>query len=140
MVPVKEKDWITPVAVVGGAGLLAAGIWMFTKKPPGTPGGTSFTAHFTFDYNGDGGSYIIQVSLGSVIVASPWFDHVEGLTWQQQINLPSPGPYEFDLECDLPLAATPGVYDTESGIREAGSNWLDFEIVVRQKGAVRITE
>lgn len=140
MVPGKKRDWVPAVAIVGGGGLLALGLFLFLKKPAGiTPGG-SFTAHFTFDYTDVGGTYILQVSLGHIRIVSPFFDHVEGLTWDTEIELPGPDAYEFDLVCDLPIAASPGSYDGEAGVRLPGADWLDFIIYEHDRGVMLIRE
>ena len=140
LAPAKEKrDWVPIAAVGGGAAAVGLGLYFFMKKPPGVSPGNTFTAQFTFYYSGEGGSYILQVYLGHLYTLGV-FDHVEGLDWHPQVDLPEPGTYKFDVDCDLPVGTEPDTYDAEAGIREPGSGWLDFEIVVYKKGAVRVVE
>lgn len=112
----KEKDWVTPVAVLGGGAALALGALMIFKKPPGFDPGDVFIAKFKFDYIGDGGLYVIQVRLGYKRT-SFWFDPEEGLLWHEQVELPVSDTYNFELECVIPDGAEARTYDAEGSIR-----------------------
>ena len=136
------SDWVMPVAL--GAGVLGVGfgLYMYLKKPAGSvPQGSDAVANFKFNYQGEGGDYILQVSLGKVTVLGT-FDHVEGMTWTKNINLTESKEYAFSVLLDLPNAVTPGTYDAEALIRLPGSDWLDYveggKLVT--KSALLITE
>lgn len=136
----EKKDWVPVVAIGIGAVGVAAGIYFYTRKPSGVSPGETIRARFVFDYYGEGGKYILQVSLGKVLIMEPWFDHVEGLTWEEEVELPAPDHYQIDMECKLPAAVAEGGYDAEAGIRALGSHWLDFIEKVYAKGVVKVRE
>lgn len=138
--PKEKKDWLPVVAV--GAGVVGAGVglYLFLKKPAGWKPGSVIKAHYTFDYLGSGGTYVIQTSFGHVIIVSPWFNHIEGLIFTQEIELPSPDSYTFDLDCKLPIGTSPGVYDAESLIRTPEMDQFNYLIKVVTQSAIRVTE
>jgi len=120
-------DWVVPVALVGGGAALGVGLWFYMKKPQGIDQGDDAVAKFKFHYEGASGQYILQVSLGHVRdIGVQLFDHIEGLTWTKEVELPESGEYEFTIPMDLPAAITPGIYDGEALIRLPGSDWLDY--------------
>lgn len=141
MPPVKEKrDWV-PVAAVGvGVAAVGVGLYLYTRKPPGVDPGGAIRARFKFDYLGDGGTYVLQVSLGHVRVVEPWFDHIEGMTWYREVELPGPDTYEEDLDFEIPIGTTPATYDAEALIRTPEMDWLDYLIKKVTKGAVTVRE
>uniref|UniRef100_A0A6M3X4Y2 Uncharacterized protein n=2 Tax=viral metagenome TaxID=1070528 RepID=A0A6M3X4Y2_9ZZZZ len=133
----KKKDWLTPVAVVGGAGLLGVGLFLFLRKK-GVAAGSQIKAHFVFDYTGAGGDYLLQVSLGHVRTFI--FDHIEGATWTMDISLPGPGAYEYDFLFTLPEFIKAGTYDAEALIRTEEMDWLEYYIKAVSKSAVIVAE
>ena len=135
--PKEKKDWITPVAIVGGAGMLGVGLWFFMSKK-GVAAGSDIKARFTFEYTGAGGDYLLQVSLGHVRTFI--FDHIEGATWTQEVALEGPGEYEFDVTFALPDFIDPGTYDAEALIRTDTMDWLEYFVKAVNKSAVIVAE
>jgi len=137
----KKRDIVTPIAVTAGAVAVGTGIYFYMKKPKGVDPGETFTVQFAFAYNGDGGDYFLQVSLGHVRIMEPFFDHIEGLTWTLEIQLP-PGPqdWEFIVPCKLPLAVATKVYDGETLIRTPDMDWLDYieDTKIVTRGAITV--
>jgi hypothetical protein len=126
-VPKGKTDVVVPIALVAAAAGIGFGLYMYYKKPAGTvPQGSDAKAVFNFTYHGEGGDYILQVSLGSVLIADPWFDHVEGMTWTKEVNLPEAGEYSLEVVLDLTDAVAVGTYDAEALIRLPGSDWLEY--------------
>lgn len=121
----KTRDWVPAVAVGVGAVAVAGGLYLFMKKPSGVDPGGSFVAKFNFTYLGEGGTYILQISLGRIIIGNI-FDHVEGLTWTLEVELPDPGEFEFEVECPLPQAVDPKTYDGEALIRTPEMDIYDY--------------
>jgi len=140
-VEAKKVDWV-PVAAVGlGGAALAAGLYFFTKKPPGVEPGGEVQAHFKFDYLGEGGDYVLLVRFGYHRAAG-WFDPEEGLdNFTLPVTLPGPDIYEFDVDCILPDGTPARTYDAEGSIltpeMELGQDWIlrvfkDKAITVRE--------
>jgi len=141
MQEVKEKVDVVPVLAVGlGAAALGLGLYFYTKKPAGVEPGGTIRCHFKFDYLGEGGTYVLQVSLGHVRVVEPWFDHIAGLTKGKEIELLGPDTYEEDLDFDIPIGTTPATYDAEALIRTPEMDWLDYLIKKVTKGAITVRE
>lgn len=137
----EKRDWVTPVCVLGGGVAVAAGAYMLLKKPPAISPGGAMRAHFVFDYMGYGGAFVIQVSLGHIRVMEPLFDHIEGMTWTENITLPDSDDlerYEFDLDCEIPPATEEKTYDAEALIRTPSMDELDYLIKDVTKNAIRI--
>ena len=133
----KKTDWLVPAAIVlGGAGM-AAGLYFYMKKPSGLDPGDILVARFTFKYKGEGGTYVLQVSLGNILIEQ-WFDHIDGLTWTKNIGIPRAGTYTGDLECPLPAALAPKVYDAEALIRRPDMSAFDYLIKRVQADAVNV--
>lgn len=143
--PAKETNWLVPVAVVlGGAGI-ATGLYFYMKKPSGLDPGGKVRAHFTFDYLGAGGNYVLLVRFGwhRVIVGVDWFDPEEGMDrYTKAITLAGPDTYEFDVDCRIPDGAKASTYDAEGSVltpdMEAGKDWIkrvftDKAITVRKE-------
>lgn len=132
-----QKDWVTPVAIVGGGAALAVGAFLILKHPAHAEPGGDFKVKFTFNYNGAGGPYVLQVSLGRI-----WplgiFDHIEGMTWTMDVDLGSPGTYEFEMVCTLPEAVAEKTYDGEAIIRTPGMDEFDYLIKLASEGVVRV--
>lgn len=133
----KKKDWGTPAVIAGGATILGVGLWLFLKKK-GVAAGSTMVGHFIFDYAGTGGTYLLQVSLGHIRLFT--FDHVEGLTWTQEVQLDAPGTHEIDFEFSLPDFIKAGTYDAEALIRTSAMDWLDYFIKHEAKSAVIVSE
>lgn len=112
----EKKDWVVPAAVAVGAVGIVGGLYLFLRKPKGLDPGDILLASFQIVYLGDAGTFVIQVSLGSVVVGA-LFNHIEGLTWTREVDLPGPGEYSEDLECPLPEAIKARAYDAEALIR-----------------------
>ena len=142
--PEKKTDWLVPTAVVLGGTGIAAGLFFWMKKPPGVDPGDKVRAHFTFDYLGDGGSYILLVRFGYHRVSGlfDWFDPEEGMDrYTKSVSLPGPDAYEFDIDCVIPDSAPARSYDAEGSIltpgMQPGQDWLwrvfkDKAITVRK--------
>jgi len=135
--PKEKKDWLPPVAITLGAVGAGVGLWLLLRKK-GVAAGSKLKAHFTFDYSGAGGAYLLQVSLGHIRAFI--FDHVEGLTWTLEVELPSPKSYEFDVIFTLPEGLAAGSYDGEALIRTSEMDWLDYFVKVETKGAIIVSE
>ena len=145
-----KRDYLTPVVAAGALGALGLGAWLMFR-PKGAKGGDTVTATFEFDYYGNGGTYILQVSLGKI-----WplgiFDHIEGMTWARNVELSvldeegyeleRPIRFKEELEFELPLATEANSYDAEAGIRAPGSKQFDFvdNGVLRIDGALLVEE
>ena len=126
-----KKDWLVPAAVVVGTVGIGAGLYFYTKKPKGLDPGDILLARFNFVYLGDVTRVVIQVSLGSIVIGNV-FNHIEGLTWSREIDLPGPDEYSEDLECPLPEATKARVYDTEALIRRP--DMAPFTYLVKDVG------
>jgi len=140
--PEKKADWLVPTAIVVGGVGIAAGLYLYLKKPMGIDPGGSFNVTFKFNYLGDGGTYILQVHLGRLYIGGI-FDHVKGLSWSKSVVLPGPDSYEFSFKCDLPMATTPESYDGEAGIRVEGAWDPPYNYIggpVYKEGAVQVRE
>jgi len=112
----QKKDWVVPAAVAVGAVGVAGGLYLFLRKPKGLDPGDVLLARFNIVYLGDAGTFVIQVSLGSIVIGD-FFNHIEGLTWTREVALPGPGEYSEDLECPLPEAIKARAYSAEALIR-----------------------
>ena len=139
-----KKDYTQALVVAGAIGTLGLGAWLMFR-PKGAKGGDRITATFAFDYNGNGGTYILEVSLGKIwpeILGIGGFDHLDGMTWRREMELTEPGHYKEEIEFELPLATNPQTYDAEAGIRLLGSAQFDFveNGTVLIKGALLVEE
>ena len=146
-----KRDYTTPIVLVGAAGMLGLGAWLMFR-PKGAKAGDVITATFEFDYYGNGGVYILQLSLGEISWFFGIFDHIEGMTWWRNMELSilddagneleRPIHFKEELEFQLPAAAKPKRYDAEAGIRMLGSDQFDFieNAVIEVKGALLIEE
>ena len=135
--PGQKRDWVAPVAVIGGGGMLGVGLWFFLRKK-GVAAGSDIKAHFAFEYSGAGGAYLLQISLGHV--RTFFFDHIEGATWTHEVELTGPGDYEFDVIFSLPDFISPGTYDAEALIRTDTMHWLDYYVKAVNKSAVKVAK
>ncbi len=142
--PERKTDWLIPTAVIlGGAGV-AGGLYLYMKKPPGVSPRDTIRARFTFDYTGQGGSYVLLVRFGYHRLSGllDWFDPEEGLDrYTKPVNLGSPDSYKFDVDCLLPDGAAARTYDAEGSIlspdMRPGQEWIlrvfkDKAITVRK--------
>jgi len=130
----KQRDSTTPIVLVGAVGALGLGAWLMFR-PKGAKAGDKVTATFRFNYYGDGGKYILQISLGTIWPLSI-FDHIDGMTWESDIELSvldeggeelkRPIHFKHEIEFQLPGATKPQRYDAEAGIRMPGSGQFDF--------------
>ncbi len=136
--PKEKKDWLPIVAVGTGVVGVGIGLYLYLRKPAGFKAGSVVKAHYTFDYLGSGGTYVIQTSFGHVVIVSPWFDHI--FTFTQEIELPSSDSYTFDLDCKIPVGTSPGVYDAESLIRTPEMGQFDYLIKVVTQSAIKVIE
>lgn len=134
-----KRDWVPAVAIVLGGGALALGLYFYTKKPPGVSPADIIRARFTFDYLGGGGTYVIQVSFGRIYPFGI-FDHVQGLTWEREIELPGPDKYVEDLDCELAMAIEPGSYDAEALIRTPEMDPFQYIIKFLTQEAINVRE
>lgn len=133
----EKKDWITPVAIVGGVALTGLGLYFFMRKPPGIDPGDTFQAAFAFDYKGEPCGYTFQVWLGTWVSGS-WFDHAEGYMWTKEEYLPGEGHYEVIVDCTIPETTRKQTYDAEAIIRLPSQQPLEYIEVVRTKGVVTV--
>ena len=145
-----KRDTTTPIVLAGAIGAMGLGAWLMFR-PKGPKPGDKIIATFGFDYHGDGGLYILQVSLGKI-----WplgiFDHLEGMTWHREMTLSildeesneleRPIHFKEELEFQLPAGTKPQRYDAEVGIRVPGSEEFDFVEggVLKIKGALLVEE
>ena len=112
------KDYVTPIAIIGGLGLAAAGLYYYSRKPPGVdPGGTVFTT-VTFAYTGAPIAVVVQVSFGRVLVG-PLFEHYDSMIWVEPYYIALGGSHEVKVACKLPddPPSVLGGYDAEILIR-----------------------
>ncbi len=114
-----QRDTGTIIAVGAGALTLGVGIFFLTKKPKGVDPGDTMIARFTFDYLGAGGTFVTEISIGTLHSIGPIdiFDHITGLTWSKEVELPGPNSYVEDLVFRLPDALEDRKWDTEALIR-----------------------
>lgn len=145
-----KRDYTTPIVLAGAVGALGLGAWLMFR-PKGAKAGDVITATFEFDYYGDGGMYILQISLGDIRLFGI-FDHIDGMTWWRDMELSifddegneleRPIHFKEELEFQLPAAAKAKRYDAEAGIRVPGSRQFDFveNGVVKIEGALLIEE
>lgn len=131
---IASKDYITPVVTVAAVGALGLGAWLMFKKRGVSPGAT-VEAVFSFDYNGGGGVYIFELSLGTI-----WpfniFDHIPGQTWSGQMQLSvydaeghelsRPIHFNVKIPIKLPEGIAAKTWDVEAGIRLPGTEAQDF--------------
>ncbi len=138
----KERDWVTPVAVVGGAIALGVGAYFILKRPPGVKPGQDVLAKTSFDYAGPSDTLVVQVSLGHLRMGTSIFDHVEGLTWTKSVSVPQVGQYKVDVLLTMEEAVSPGSYDGEVLVRTPEMGWLEYLSGGKKvtKGAVTILE
>lgn len=138
----KKVDVVTTVALVGGVTALGVGAYLMFKKPAGAAPGDEIIASFRFDYLGDGGTYTIQLRLGSHnrIGVIDWFIAKPGLVWFKNIELPEPDTYEDELECIIPDGAPAARYDAEASIRTPDMSQDDRLIRIFKDEAVTIRE
>ena len=138
-----KRDY-TPVIIAGAAGMVGFGAWLMFR-PKGAKAGDFIEATFEFDYYGNGGMYILQISLGKI-----WpfdiFDHIDGMTWESNIEIPAAevgGEHFVEvIEFQLPEAAKAKTYDAEAGIRLPGSGQFEFldNTEIKIKGALLVEE
>jgi len=143
--PKEKKDWLPVAAIgIGGAGL-ALGLYLYMRKPAGVSPGGKVRAHFSFDYLGEGGDYVLLVRFGYHHLSGliDWFDPEEGMDrYMLEVSLPGPDTYEFDVDCQIPDGAPARTYDAEGSIlapeMEPGQEWIlrvftDKAITVREE-------
>jgi hypothetical protein len=138
--PGKKKDWVTPVALVGGGSMLLVGAYMILKKPAGVKPGGEIKAVFSFNYGAEGGIYVFQVSFGHVRIMEPFFDHIEGMTFTQVKTLEAAGHYDVEVICKLPEATMSKEYDAEALIRTPDMDEYDYLVKIVTKDAIRVVE
>lgn len=136
----QKKDWVVPVAVGVGVAGAATGLYLYLKGPKGAQAGGKVKATFGFNYNGAGGTYILQVSFGNKIFDSPFFDHVEGLTFTKQVLLAEAKAYTIDMVMTLPLGTTPNVYDAEALIRTPDMETFKYLVKSVTENALTVIE
>lgn len=145
-----KKDYTTPIVLASAVGAMGLGAWLMFR-PKGALPGANITATFEFDYYGNGGMYILQVSLGKI-----WplgiFDHIDGMTWERDMvlsvlddegeEMERPIRFKEELEFQLPGATKPKRYDAEAGIRMPGSSQFDFveNGVIKVSNALQVGE
>lgn len=132
----KKKDIFPALAITAGIAAAGVGLYLYMKKPGLPPGGT-IRCHFTFDYVGEGGTYVLQVWFGDNFPGQ-WFIHVFGCT--MQVTLPGPGTYEYDLLCDIPLGTKAQTYDAEALIRTPDMAEFDYLAKDVQDGVIEVIE
>lgn len=135
----KKVNWVPVVAVGVGVTAVGLGYYLYTRKPPGVEPGGDVRARFKFDYLGEGGDYVIQVSFG-ILYPLDIFDHIEGMTWQREIELAGPDTYEFDLDCEIPPGTAAKQYDAEALIRTPEMDTFDYLIRRFTKRAITVRE
>lgn len=135
----EKRDWVVPAAVVGGTVAVGAGLYFYMKKPKGLDQGDVLLARLRFVYLGDAGTFVMQVSLGSVVVGD-FFNHIEGLTWSRELDLPGPEEYTEDLECPLPEAIKARTYDAEALIRRPDMAPFTYLIKDVRKRVITVRE
>lgn len=131
----EKTDILTPVAIVGGVAAIGFGTWWLMKKGAGVSPGESLFAHFKFDYEGAGGTYVLQVYFGHSLVGA-WFDHVWGCS--MEVTLDRSDTYEFDLLCDIPEGTKAGKYDAEALIRTPEMDEFTYFVKHITEGAITV--
>ena len=127
----RTRDWVTPIVITLGAGAVGTGLYLALRKAPGVSPGDIIRATFTFDYLDDEADYVLLVRFGYYrqVLGKDWFDPEEGLDqFIKEAHLPSPGSYEFTVDCVIPDGAKPDTYDAEGSIltpeMEPGTDWI----------------
>ena len=145
-----RKDYTTPIVLAGALGAMGLGAYLMFWPKGSKPGGI-VTATFEFDYSGNGGIYILQLSLGDIRLFGI-FDHIDGMTWRRDMvlsvydeagnELEKPIRFKEEFEFQLPGATKPRRYDAEAGIRVPGSEEFDFveNGVLKVEGALMVEE
>jgi len=118
-----------PVVVVGAVGALGLGLYLYSRKEPVAvvvPGDV-IRAHFTFDYLGNGGDYVLLVRFGHHY--PEFFEPETGFNhYTLPITLPGPDTQEFDVNCIIPDGTPAKTYDAEGSIlrpeMEPGADWI----------------
>lgn len=121
----ENKDWITPVAVVGGGAALAVGaVLLFKKKEELVPGEDNLQVTFRFDYRGPTENYTFRVVLGrkgliefyeEEATRQEFVSLVEGLAdWQR---------HEVEVLYEIPIVGE-DIHDVEFSVR-----YMDGKIV-----------
>ncbi|MDD4985401.1 MAG: hypothetical protein PHQ43_06380 [Dehalococcoidales bacterium] len=132
------KDNIQTIALVGGTIAIGAGLYFYTRKPKGVDPGGKLTAVVSFDYFGQGGTYVVQVALGHLRFGI--FDNIEGLRFSTEIALPAPSPkperHQVTIELTLPEGMDDGTYDAEALIRYPYMDIDEYIIRIRTESAV----
>ena len=145
-----KKDYTNQIVIAGALGAMGLGAWLMFR-PKGAKAGDKVSAIFEFDYYGNGGMYILQVSLGKI-----WpfdiFDHIDGMTWERDMELSvldeegnemeRPIRFKEKIEFRLPAATAPRRYDAEAGIRVPGSQQFTFveNGLIKIEGALLVEE
>jgi len=145
-----KRDYTTPIVLATAVGALGLGAWLMFR-PKGAKAVERVTATFEFDYYGDGGVYILELSLGTIYPLGI-FAHIDGMTWERDMalsvlddegnELERPIHFREEIEFRLPGATKARRYDAEAGIRLPGSRQFDFveNGSVKIKGALLVEE
>lgn len=116
--PEKKTDWVTPLAIIGGGGALAVGVFFMLKGKKTITPGQKLKVTFNFDYRRDAGNYLLRVALGNIV---GWvFSTEESSIQDYPISLPASLDWEkFSEKVDysVPSALSPNVHDAEFSIR-----------------------
>lgn len=131
----EKVNWVKVAGVGVGALGIAGGLYLFLRKPPGFDPGDTVTCHFSFEYLGTGGTYVLQVYFGSTIIGG-LFNHVFGCA--DEVLLPATGVYEHDLLCKIPLGTKAQKYDAEALIRRPDMAEFDYLIKRVTDGAITV--
>jgi len=127
----KTPDTGKTIAALALVGVIGFGIYSVIKgkKPEET---VPVRAHFKFDYLGDptrkGGTYTLQNRFGHIVEEHPYFDYLPGMIWSEDVNIPTPGTYEMNVDCEVPIGTPPKPYDAEALIRTPEMHQLDYLI------------
>lgn len=134
-----EAKWVTPVAIIGGGGMLAVGAYLIFKRPKGIKVGEKFKVIGKVKHKGIAKKFFQQCALGHLRLLV--LDEVEGLKWKTDFYVDTDtdwAEYPIKMECGpIPTGAKPGVYDAEFSIREDGI-YQGQRVII--KGALRIIE
>jgi len=127
----KEKDWVTPVAVVGGGAALAIGAVMLFKQKGFGPG-QGIKCTFSFKHSGPGGDFKFRVVLGHIIGISPlaWFDEEENIPnyLQESVGLVA-ASNTFEEKQAVVYYKVPKILRADKYDLEASIRYMDGSIV-----------
>ena len=133
-----KRDIFPTLAITAGIVAGGVGLYLYMKKPPGVSPGEAINAGFSFDYVDSGGTYVLQVYFIRYDFLGFTYKRIWGRS--EQIELPGPGSYGFDLIIPTPLGIPPDIYGAEALIRTPWMEEFDYIKRLITNGAIKVRE